>query len=88
MATKRPRLDPRNLISEGITIVRSKSLTFSNYRMLFGGIVFLESENENPPFNRRNRLENVSISVVIGYENSKKKRVTVNTFEESVETGY
>lgn len=56
--------------------------------MLFGGIVFLESENENPPFNRRNRLENVSISVVIGYENSKKKRVTVNTFEESVETGY
>lgn len=54
----------------------------------FWGIVFLENENENPPFNRRNRLENVSISVVIGYENSKKKRVTVNTFEESVETGY
>lgn len=28
----------------------------------FWGIVFLESENENPPFNRRNRLENVTIS--------------------------
>lgn len=41
----------------------------------FWGIVFLESENENPPFNRRNRLENV-LRLWLDMKIRKKKRVS------------